>query len=168
MADNLHDRYKKYLAIDRDGLDDCLIKQPELFYHVSEQYTLAVGRRDAAKLELEKVEAEISQSIRENALKREEKVTEAGIAEKITIAPRVYTLRFDLLQLKGEVDKWLAMKEAYQQRSFMLRELVPIHLSQLYSGTSSVRGDISEHNRKLAGEERVRRRLSRMPNSTGD
>ena len=53
------DELKEQLAIDKGVLDDEVIRQPVLFYAISEQLTDASAERDAAKEELANVDADL-------------------------------------------------------------------------------------------------------------
>lgn len=155
--------YRDRLAIDRDHLDDCLVEQPELYYHVSEQYSLAVAERDATKLDLDHTEAKEAQRFRDEAVKLEEKLTVDGLKEKLVLSPKLQDLREELIRQKAKIDAWSSLLEALRQRSYMLRELVAIQLSRLAT-TGSVtasRDSMISDARVRQGEERRRRRLER-------
>jgi hypothetical protein len=141
--------FRDQLVIDPDDLDSALVEQPDLFYHVAESYVMAVARRDEAKLTMEQATADLDKQFREAALAAEEKLTEAAMSRKLASAPRIQTLERELLALRAEADRWQALKEAYQQRSFMLRELVARSIAQLSTlsldrGIQSSRRDLTE------------------------
>lgn len=133
---SLLERFRKDLVIDQDDLDQCLVQQPELYWHVAEAHSKATAERDASKLDLEVAEAEEAQKIRDRAAQMEEKVTEGSIKEQLALSPRLQKLRKLQVEQKAAVDAWLALKESFSQRSFMLRELVPMYLSRLSSGSA--------------------------------
>ncbi len=122
---------RSQLQIDKDDLDTCLVEQPDLYYHVAENYVNAVARRDAVKLSIEQVTAELGEQMRKAAAAREEKLTESAITRKIADTPRLQEMEEQYLSLRLEADKWQALKEAFQQRSFMLRELVAIFIRRM-------------------------------------
>ena len=153
------------LAIDRDDLDTCLVEQPGSFYHVAEQVASANARRDTAKLELEEVTATEDGKFRSLLAQNEEKATESGISTHLRTLDNLKALQRELLVARTEADRWLALKEAYQQRSFMLRELVALHLSQIGNvrgehGASSFRHDVGDRNRERAEQVRRERRTN--------
>jgi hypothetical protein len=140
------------LQIDRDDLDSCLVEQPGYFYHVAEEVAQANARRDTLKLELEEQIAVLDKEVRQNALRDDEKMTEAGIQNRLRTMPKIKDLQRQFLNAKTEADSWAALKEAYQQRSFMLRELVALHLAHLHNlgierGAVASRHDIGDRNR---------------------
>lgn len=137
------------LQIDPDDLDTCLVEQPGLYYHVAEDVAMANSRRDGLKLELEEAEAELDQQIRNDAFRADHKVTEGFIKGKISTSPNIKDLQRKLLAAKTTAEKALALKEAYGQRSFMLRELVAVQLAhfqnlQVERGVSSHRNQLRD------------------------
>lgn len=118
------EQYRGYLRIDRDDLDTSLMEQPEMFHHVANAFVEASARRDEAKLELEELLAELDQSVRAKALQDDEKLTETALQNRLREMPRVQEAQRRCLATRKEADRWVALKESFQQRSFMLRELV--------------------------------------------
>lgn len=129
MASKL-DKLKAELVIDADALSDCLICQPQLYYDVTSEHVRAVADRDAKKLELDEVRAETDRDIRAHYAKSGDKITEAAIQQQIMLDRNVKTLTSEYLGTRDAADQWQALKEAFQQRSFMLRELVALHVSE--------------------------------------
>jgi hypothetical protein len=149
---------RKYLAIDRDDLDSCLEQQPELYHSVALSYEQAVSARDLAKLELEEAQAEIGAEMRTRASDNKERLTEGALDQYVTTHPRVQKLERALLKAKGSTGEWSALKEAFQQRSFMLREIVARGISQ-YHDLSIERGSFRDRN---ALADKVRQQASDM------
>jgi hypothetical protein len=154
------------LEINRDDLDTCLVGQPGFFYHVAEQVAAANARRDTTKLELEELMAEEDGKFRAVCARSDEKVTENGIRNYVQTLDSVKQLQRELLSTRMEADKWQALKEAYQQRSFMLRELVALFLSQMHNlgverGASSLRHELGDNNRARGEAVRREQRQSR-------
>ncbi len=153
------ERFRSYLAIDRNDLDSCCEKQPELFYHVAEELAQAVASKDATKLKLEELEATTAKRLRQAATDNDEKITEVLLKQRLTIQSDVKALQQELLAAQERVGTWMALRDAFTQRSFMLRELVPMYLARLSSSSvSGARYDIAETNRVRANAERARQR----------
>lgn len=155
--------FQAKLRIDVDDLDTALVEQPDLFYRVAEAFVQAVALRDRIKLELEQVTAEEDHNIRVEAAKKEEKITEASIQQRLRTVKVVMDLSEDALDTRTRADSWLALKEAFHQRSFMLRELVQRQISQLQSlgverGAAGSRAQLAEkrdeNNREIIGRSR--------------
>jgi hypothetical protein len=148
------------LRIDPDDLDACLVEQPGLFYEVAESVSVANSQRDAIKLELEEAQAELDQQFRRKALEEDVKVTETMLQNQIRTTPRIKQLQRDYLESRTRADNRLALKEAYHQRSFMLRELVAVQLAhfqnlQVERGAAGARHQLGDSVRR--GQEELRR-----------
>lgn len=161
------ERFKGNLAIDKDDLDTCLMEQPESYYHVSEAYVNAVALRDATKLELEEVTAKEDQAIRASALATERKLTETAVQNELRTLPSIMALNRKLLDQRAAADNWQALKESFQQRSFMLRELVALYIAQRHDhameggagqARANLTADLAETNRRATGEMRREKR----------
>lgn len=147
------------LAIDEDRLDECLMEQSDLFYNVAEGFALATARRDAAKLDLEQLTASIDSSIRARYAQREERLTETAISRLVAADHNIQNLERELLGYRAECDKWQAMKDAFSQRSYMLREIVRLLIAKMGSlslerGVSRAESDMAEARRERLGDMR--------------
>lgn len=129
---------EQFLKINMSELDNDLIQQPELLRQVSEAYALAVSRRDAAKEELERVNAELYSTIRSQAEEEGRKITEKAIDSEITQSPEHQRAHREWLDRKLEADQWSALKDSFYQRSHMLRDLVSLFTSGYFSDPSAV------------------------------
>lgn len=152
---------RKQLAIDNGQLDVCLTRQPELYYAVGNGYAEAVAERDSVKLELEELQAKLDQDFRAEAARKDEKITEAGLQQKLRTMPKVQELQQKFLDARTEAESWLVLKEAFQQRSFMLRELVALFIAQrrdldLESGVGQAKASLAESNRTEARRRRLK------------
>lgn len=137
------------LRIDPDDLDSCLVSQPELFREAGDAVSLANSRRDGLKLEVKETEAELFLAFRRKALNDGEKATEAYIEAQITISPRIKKLQREYLAACTEAENCTVLKDAYKDRSFMLREEVAMHLARFYNlgverGAVSARHNIGD------------------------
>jgi len=159
MADGDLDRFRLWLQIDEHNLDEMLVKQPSLYHEICDRHARAVSRRDKLKEGLKVVGAELNLSVKEEADKKRKKMTEhtasAAVLSKkehkdATKAFRKACLRVDRLQ---------ALRDAFQQRAFVLRDLVALFLSTYYS-EHSVDGN-SVKGVKQARYEKIRRNLAK-------
>lgn len=153
------------LRIDTDDLDGCLVEQPDHYYKAALAHAEAVGRRDAAKLALEGLEAQIDGEVRADYDARDEKVTEARIHKEIRDDTRYKDAKRRHLELSTDVDRLLALKEAFQQRSFMLRELVTLTVAE-FGDQAGARGAYEARTRRAdagyeARSEEMRARRAR-------
>jgi hypothetical protein len=163
------------LQIDREDLDGCLIEQPDSYYHVSVAFSEAVSRRDGTRLELEEWEALLDRDIRAEDDARPEsekkrKLTEAAIQQTIRLDPRHGELRRRVLDLTARADALQALREAFQQRSFMLRELVALAIAERGAiagagGAYDARARRAEEAYQLRGQHLARSRGAAGPRS---
>ena len=124
--------FRTRLRIDRNDLDGCLMEQPELYYHVAEAHALAVAARDRCKLDYEAAVAKHDDLVRSKAVEEGERMTDTRTAHRVSLVSEVQTLHRKWLVGRSRVEELLALKEAFQQRSFMLRELVAWVVSHQY------------------------------------
>lgn len=146
------------LRIDEQALNDALVSQPELFYRVSKKLTMLVSQHDAKKQELAEEEAKADGEIRETASKEKDKVTETEIKNMIRLDRDVRKVSNELMDLRREVGQLTALKEAFSQRSYVLKDLVKLYIANYYESTAE---DGSGAHRELRDHSasRVRERL---------
>lgn len=124
------------LAIDKSALDDEVIRQPSLFYDISEQLTDASAERDAAKEDLATIDAELDNKGRKKLSTIHDKVTENMVKNFVQTSPE-HEKAFDIfLAAKTKADKLSALKDAFQQRSYMLRDLVQLYSANYFEESS--------------------------------
>lgn len=151
------------LRIDEHELSGSLLEQPELFYRVSKALALQVSRRDAAKQVVAETEAKVDMEVRRAAQVAEEKITEKQVAAEVLLSSKVQTAVAEHQRLALDVGKLTALKEAFSQRSYVLKDMVALYISNYYgdasnSSTRQVRADAGERAKQAMREERARRR----------
>lgn len=160
-------QHRERLSIDRTDLDQCLIEQPEVFWHVAEALAQEIARRDEAKLELEELTAQLDQDLRGQAARNEEKLTELALQNRLRVLPKIQEAQRKYLERRKTADQLQALKEAFQQRSFMLRELVAKFIAERHdlgmeAGAGQARrtlvGAQADDIRERAGKMRIARR----------
>jgi len=167
------------LQIDEHALDEALQQQPDLFYRVSKHLAVLTSRRDAAKMSVAEAEAQADGLIRREIQKqldvdaraaekkksgsrRPENTVQAIEAMK-RLDPDVQDAMDDFLALNAAVGQFGALKEAFQQRSYVLKDLVSLYIANYYSDKSEgsagsrVRTHEADNNRKGMAQERARR-----------
>lgn len=142
---------EKGLRIDENALDEAHLQHADAFYRVSKQLAYLVSQRDAAKQAVEDAEAEADQDIRRTAAKHDNaKITVGEISAMIRLDPDVKKARDRYLTLSASVNELSALKEAFQQRSYMLSGLTSLY-SANYFGPRRDGGD--EERRKAYREQ---------------
>lgn len=124
---------KSALVIDKNLLDDELIKQPILYQEVAEQYAMAVSRRDAAHENVKRVDADLYKRIREAYAAEGVKATEAMVQNEITNHPEHIEAYDAYLECKQQADLWSSVKESFGQRSYAIRDLVELYLAGYFA-----------------------------------
>ncbi len=153
---------EKGLLIDEHALERALMEQPSIFYKVSSLLAIAISRRDGAKQDKEVIEAKADAKIRHDAEVGGEKITEKLIEGRKIL--RVMDLSNELLELNGNVGQLSALKEAFQQRSYVLNKLTDLYIAGYYGDANHTSGSrrMNEH---LA--EAVKRDNAKHPSLSG-
>lgn len=156
LADGLH--------IDKHDLDEAWVAQPDIFWRVCEQLAKANNARDSNKVLRDQVIATVGAEKREDAeaeVKRKGgRVNETAIAREIELDDRVVEAREQHQRLVHKAERWLGLKESYQQRSWALKDLTSLHLANYYQTNSGghSRDEAADRNRQAGGQERRERR----------
>jgi hypothetical protein len=152
--------FEASLRIDLNALDEALQAQPDVYYRVSRKVALLTSRRDAAKKELELVEADMDAEVRKNSRRLEEKVTETEIKNRIARMPKAQEAWDQLHKLNAELGEWVALKGGFEQRSYALKDLTALHLANHYGDQQSLernRVQKYDESRKALNERRRER-----------
>ena len=154
---HLHGR----LRIDKDALDDELVEQPQLFFEVAEQFALAASELASAKDAVKTIMARAYKSIRAKA---EAKMSEGQTNAAVDANKRVRAARKTYHQAIFSEGRWGALKDAYGQRAWILKDLVQLHIRAYFSEDSSTAGDSNtmknakaDSNRRALNEKRKKR-----------
>lgn len=149
--DDLIKELDEFLLIDKNALDDALIKHPDLIYRVSNMIVERVSQRDAAKQDLSETEALVDAEVRRNAQVAEEKITADQVKAEIKVNKKVIAAVDKLADLTYRVNQWGALKEAFIARGHVLRDLVSLHGNNYWSDASS--GRAASRKREAEGDE---------------
>lgn len=133
------------LKIDEHALDEALLIQPDSFYRVAKALALAISRRDEAKVLLADEEASVDLKARRDAEIAGDKITEAEVKQRVRLDKAVGRARGVFMNCEKQVNKWLALKESFIQRSHALKHLVELYIANYYSDAT---------NQKARGNER--------------
>lgn len=149
------DQLEEGLQIDEHALDDALVRQPDMFYRVSKHLALLTSKRDAKKQELSEEEARADAEFRNVAHKQKDKTTETELKNMIRLDRAVRKVSDELLALNRKVGEVSALKEAYQQRSYVLKDLVNLYIANYYSSNNDGGGSgrLRDHRAQHARDE---------------
>lgn len=130
------EQYEQALVIDKNDLDNAIMQQPETFYRVALEYAQARDEVEALKDEVDRTDSNLSLRFREEAEAKNEKTTEGRIASMvITDQDHVEVVeRYRAAKLQAE--RLGALKDAFNQRAGMLRELTNLYVSSYYTNDS--------------------------------
>lgn len=147
------------LRIDEHALEEALRDQPHMFYRVSKAYALEISRRDAAKQALQDAEAWADLSVREEAQEKDRKITEGEIKATVQTDVNVVRVREQFNRSSESVGKLAALKEAFQQRSYALKDLAGLYIANYYtasehSGGSAIRDRAAADSRRAMADSR--------------
>ncbi len=127
--------FRTHLLIDQHNLDQELVQQPSLYNKVAQAFAQAESRRDHLSEKLKIVDARLYTDWKDK-LEEEagdgKRVTDTAVANVIQQDPIHEKARNKYLATKEEAAILLAMKEAFYQRSYMLRDLASLFTTQYY------------------------------------
>ncbi len=130
------EEFRKYLQIDRSSLDDEVMRQASLLFAVSEASIEATAERDALKDNLLQIEAALDKEIRHDFETTKTKFTETQIKSLILMNGSRVQTNDDYLASKTKADKLIALKEAFQARGFMIRDLCSLYSANFFESSS--------------------------------
>lgn len=130
---NLRDR----IRFDRDALDDAIEEQAGLFLQASDEQATAVSRRDQAKSIMEEEFAAACDRARRG--RSEERKTEAAVKEAAQLDRQYKKADNEYRELKLAADLATALREAFDMRGKMLREMAQLYIAGYYQ-TNAVSG----------------------------
>jgi hypothetical protein len=123
---------KDKLAVDKDSLDEELVQQPALLHAIHEAYEDALADRDDYKEQLTTLEAALDLEFRTI----EPKPTETALKSMVQIDERRQKLYRQYALARHKVGELGALKDAYKDKSHMLRELCGLYLAKYYEQNS--------------------------------
>jgi outer membrane protein assembly factor BamA len=129
------DDLKSNLKIQADSpaeLDDELISQSHIYGHVGVLFAMASARRDKKKNDLEVLEASLNRDIRDQLTTDGEKVTDDKVKAMIKLEQTHQRAMSEYLDARFLADKFEAIKEAYKQRAYMLREVATLRATDYF------------------------------------
>lgn len=145
------------LAIDKDGLDDCLVTHAELYWHASEMLSELTQLRDKTKQDLKQCEAAVDAETREAAALDGRKITDKEVGSITAASDDVIQLQSDLIQQNQMVKRVEGLVESFRERRHNLNKLVDLYTSNYWSAP---RGANSQEV-KIRRSEEVRRDIDK-------
>lgn len=125
------------LIIDRNALDEELVRQPVLFQEVSEKFVIAQSEAAGAKEKIAGVDATLAHDLRTKWNNTGEKFTEGKLDEAVQSSPKHIVAYQHWSNLARRAAYLGALKDSYDQRSRMLRELGQLFVAGYFSRATS-------------------------------
>lgn len=125
-------RLRNLLVIRREALDDELVRQPQLMFEAGELMARALSLRDRAKDDLKRTTAAASSTVRGEMDKATEAKVSAEVEQRRDVGEATDALRV-ATRLANEAQ---AVKEAFAQRGYVLRDLCSLFISGYFSSSS--------------------------------
>lgn len=158
----MYERLREDLFIDRDDLDSELVKQPGVFQLVNEQWAKAVSHHAKAKDDFKASEAETYTRLLAKRSDAGEKTTQDAMKHAVTLDKRYRRSQANLRAAQEELNRWQTLREAWQQRSYALKDLAALFISSYYttdSSTAGSRGQVGSHEYEDRRSKLKRKRL---------
>ncbi len=150
------DRHRDLLRIDKDNLDEELVRQPTYFADVADRVAWSINVRDGVRELQKEVEARLF-TYYKNA---EDKVTDKAATLLVEQDPQYIDCRTVYKQATADAMRWEGLREAWRQRGSVLRDLVQLHVTGHYQQTGMTFHpeikDADEIKRKMAEQRRQR------------
>lgn len=133
------EEFRQYLKINKSSLDNELVQHSQLFFTVAEAVVEAQALRDAAKESLANTDALLDAVVRLQLEKRHDKVTEAMVKGGVQTHLEHNHAFKSYIDAKREADLLSVLKDSFEQRGHMIRDLCKLFITQYYD-EGSVRG----------------------------
>lgn len=140
-------------SFSEDDLDRAIREHSEKLFHAHLEAVEAVGYRDAAQAEIDRVKARVDAEIRQKA---EEKPTEPQIKAQVASDKRVQAAEDDYAWWKMMAAKWSGLLSSFESRRRMLQSYVQ-YLTQIAGDSGAER---SNHRRLTARDADIVRRTN--------
>lgn len=155
-----YEQFAARIRLDRNALDIAAEEQSMLFFEIANRHVIAISRRDAVKDDLAQIDAELARDFRAQCERDKVRATEALVSDHILLHNRHITAAATLRLHRIEADQWGALREAFDQRMRMIKELVGLYASGYYSEggaigpRNAIRDAIAENARQKLDEGR--------------
>jgi hypothetical protein len=127
---------KEIMKIDKSRLDDECVTHSATLFEIHSALIKAQEKRDAAKIAVDEMYAEVDAKIRNNALIKGEKITEAKISNQIILDNDYKEVYTNYINAKLEADNLVAVKDSYIARGVMIRSLCELYVAGYFSDIS--------------------------------
>lgn len=156
MQPTTHDPDDIDLRIDRDQLDNELMRHPDLVEQIGKGYVMACSIRDMFEAEKKAAIADISIKVRDRMKKNDPRATVQAIDAEVDRSPEVVKLNKRSVELATRARLWDVANDRVRARGYMLHKLVDLTVifGAAVAGTSenADRGSAKRKRREIADE----------------
>src|SRR3990167_4617743 len=150
-----YDVFRERIHIARARLDDAVAEQAQIFLEICERHTCTLSARDEARDRLARCDAQLAQELRAALEASGKRPTESMVNDAVMLHDTHIATASFLTTTKREADLWGVLRDAFDQRMRMLRELVNLY-SMSYYGSASAVGPSNTVRNALAATARER------------
>lgn len=157
MTPKLKQYYAK-LKIDSRDMESLLSDQAEQHGEICRQYVISKSKRDRLELEMQQEFDRLCGVMRRRLKKSEGKaVTETAVKQAVNALDSYQELQDEWLDLKEETRHWDLLREPSKQRSFMIGDLVELHINGMLAKRESSKAEPYDSKRERSAERRRNR-----------
>ena len=138
--------YRNRIPIDKAALDDEIQRHVPLYLEVSDEYAMAVSRRDQLSKDLKEQQAIVGNTYRDT----HDKPTVQEVQMAVDTNQKCKALERRLSAATLEAAQWQNLVSAYTQRSSMLKRLCELYVAGYWMRTSITGGKAALENRAAA------------------
>lgn len=153
------EEFRSALTIDRNTLDDDMLRQPILYHEVAEAHALAVSAKEAAKEELASIDANLALSQRTRWETDGKKFNETMIGDAVQANPDHLQAYRTYARYSARVSYLAALKESFEQRGRMLHELGALFIAGYFDRVTSTAGSRDVESARAARNRETMARL---------
>lgn len=122
---------RECLVIDKDSLDEELMRQPDYVYRVGLGWVAAVSERDGQKDYLARIEAAIFNKVKQDAMKEDGKAPpQTELTKLVNASPDWVKEKEKFTDLTAAANKWAILKDAMSARGYALHKLCDLEMMQ--------------------------------------
>lgn len=162
VYENKLDGLRDKMSIDRNALEEEIVRQPQLYFEASELLTSINNRRDAIKEDLEVLGSEINLDLREQYDRDKVKYTEGSLKAEVQLDEDYEKLNKEYRLYKALSGKAQALQSAFETKTRMLSHLARLYVANYYSdptvSTSQEQKEELEARRGRRAASKLRRR----------
>ena len=130
-----------FLELDKNALDQEISQHPDLLFKVAEAHVEAIAERDSLKEQLATVDATLDAKIRLELDNAGEKVTESIVKNQVQSHPLHKSAFDDYSAAKKDADVLGALRDSFNSRGHLIRDLAQLHMAQYWENTSVTGSD---------------------------